>query len=183
MPDSELEKSAVIPARSVDDGMPPRRRVVTRMFYRLGGDTLKVFVESRAPELMVETYDADQDLAARMGADEPVDLVVWRQRPGESDVLSDVRTVLGPTRRAPVLLMVDHYDAALVSRAMAHGIAGLVSTHMSADTVLCVLRLILASGTYFPCEPAWLAPMPVAEAAAMAPNLQRGAYGRQHTLA
>jgi len=176
MSDSELEKSTMISTRPIDDGMPPRRRVVTRMFYRLGGDTLKVFVESRAPELIVEPFDTDQDLAVRIGTAEPVDLIVWRQRPGESDILSDVRAVLGPARRAPVLLMVDAYDAALVSRAMAHGIAGLVSTHMSADTILCVLRLILANGTYFPCEPAWLAPMPVPEAAA-APSLQRGAYG------
>lgn len=178
MPDSEFERSPMTSTHplSLDDGAPPRRRVVTRMFYRLGGDTLKVFVESRAPELIVEPFDTDHDLAARMAAEEPVDLIVWRQRPGESDVLSDVRTLLGANRRAPVLLMVDHYDAALVSRAMAHGIAGLVSTHMSADTVLCVLRLILANGTYFPCEPAWLAPMPAPEAAA-APTLQRGAYG------
>lgn len=177
MSDSELEKQTVILSRPADDGMPPRRRVVTRMFYRLGGDTLKVFVESRAPELIVEPFDTDQDLASRMSADEAIDLIVWRQRPGESDVLSDVRAVLGPSRRAPVLLMVDAYDAALVSRAMAHGIAGLVSTHMSADTILCVLRLILANGTYFPCEPAWLAPMPLPDAAAVAPTLQRGAYG------
>ncbi len=176
MPDSELEKATMVLPRLVDDGMPPRRRVVTRMFYRLGGDTLKVFVESRAPELIVEPFDTDADLAARIATAEPIDLIVWRQRPGESDILSDVRTVLGPARRAPVLLMVDSYDAALVSRAMAHGIAGLVSTHMSADTILCVLRLILANGTYFPCEPAWLAPMPAAEAA-VAPTLQRGAYG------
>jgi two-component system, NarL family, nitrate/nitrite response regulator NarL len=176
MSDSELEKLTVLSGRPMDDGMPPRRRVVTRMFYRLGGDTLKVFVESRAPELIVEPFDTDRDLAGRMGTAEAIDLIVWRQRPGESDVLSDVRTVLGPSRRAPVLLMVDSYDAALVSRAMAHGIAGLVSTHMSADTILCVLRLILANGTYFPCEPAWFAPMPAPEVAA-APNLQRGAYG------
>lgn len=179
MPDTEFERPPMTSTHSVsiDDGALPRRRVVTRMFYRLGGDTLKVFVESRAPELIVEPFDTDHDLAARMATEEPVDLIVWRQRPGESDVLSDVRTLLGPARRAPVLLMVDYYDAALVSRAMAHGIAGLVSTHMSADTVLCVLRLILANGTYFPCEPAWLAPMPAPEMAAAAPTLQRGAYG------
>ena len=171
MSDAELDK------RSLDDGGVPRRRVVTRMFYRLGGDTLKAFVESRAPELIVEPYDTDQELATRMNAGEPIDLIVWRQRQGESDVLSDVRRLLGTTPRAPVLLMVDHYDAALVSRAMAHGITGLVSTHMSADTALCVLRLILAGGTYFPCEPAWFAPAPAPEIAAAAPNLQRGAYG------
>ncbi len=178
MSDAELEKPIVSAGRSFDDAAIPRRRVVTRMFYRLGGDTLKAFIESRAPELLVEPFDTDQDLATRMTAGDPIDLIVWRQRIGENDVLSDVRRLLGTTPRAPVLLMVDHYDAALVSRAMAHGITGLVSTHMSADTVLCVLRLILAGGTYFPCEPAWLAPAPAAaDVAVPAPNLQRGAYG------
>lgn len=174
MSDADLDKTVV--PRSFDDGAIPRRRVVTRLFYRLGADTLKVFVESRAPELIVEAFDTDQELAARMSAADPIDLIVWRQRPGETDVLSDVRRLLGATPRAPILLMVDHYDAALVSRAMAHEITGLVSTHMSADTVLCVLRLILAGGTYFPCEPAWLAPAPAGDLA-VAPSLQRGAYG------
>lgn len=177
MSDADLDKPMVAVPRTFDDGAAPRRRVITRMFYRLGGDTLKVFVESRAPELIVEPFDTDQELATRMNADEPIDLIVWRQRHGETDVLSDVRRLLGSAPRAPVLLMVDHYDAALVSRAMAHGITGLVSTHMSADTVLCVLRLVLAGGTYFPCEPAWLAPAPSAELGAAAPSLQRGAYG------
>lgn len=177
MPDSEFEKSTLTALRPFDDGAPLRRRVVTRMFYRLGGDTLKAFVEARAPELIVEAFDTDQEMAARMASSDPIDLIVWRQRPGESDILNDVRTVVGTSRHAPVLLMVDQYDAALVSRAMAHGIAGLVSTHMSADTALCVLRLILAGATYFPCEPAWFAPMPMPDPAAVAPTLQRGAYG------
>jgi DNA-binding NarL/FixJ family response regulator len=177
MPDSEFDKMTMTSLRPLDDGMPPRRCVVTRMFYRLGGDTLKAFVEARAPELIVESFDTDQELAARVASAEPIDLIVWRQRPGESDVLSDVRALMGPSRRAPILLMVDQYDAALVSRAMAHGISGLVSTHMSADTALCVLRLILAGATYFPCEPAWFAPMPMPDQAAVAPSLQRGAYG------
>ena len=175
MPDSEFDK-AMTSLRPLDDGSALRRRVVTRMAYRFGGDTLKAFVEARAPELIVESFDSDQDLTARMAAGEPIDLIVWRQRSGESDALSDVRAIVGSTRRTSILLMVDHYDAALVSRAMAHGIAGLVSAHMSADTMLCVLRLILAGGTYFPCEPAWFAPMPPPDAA-VAPNLQRGAYG------
>lgn len=175
MPDADLDK--LIAARSLDDGTVPRRHVVMRMFYKLGGETLKAFVEARAPELVVEAFDTDQELTTRMSAGEPIDLIVWRQRSGESDVLSDARRVLGTAFSAPILLMVDHYDAALVSRAMAHGITGLVSTQMSADTVLCVLRLILAGGTYFPCEPAWLAPAPAAELAPVAPTLQRGAYG------
>lgn len=175
MSDAELDK--LIAARSADDGAVPRRHVVTRMFFKLSGGTLKAFVEARAPELAVEVFDTDEDVVSRINAADPIDVIVWRQRPGESDVLSDARRVLGATPRAPVLLMVDHYDAALVSRAMAHGITGLVSTQMSADTVLCVLRLILAGGTYFPCEPAWFAPAPVAELAPVSPNLQRGAYG------
>ncbi len=180
MSGAEAERPMIAAGSYADDAAPVRRRIVTRMFYRLGGDTLKAFVEARAPELLVEPFDADQEFAARLGSTEPADLIVWRQRATEADAISDLRALLGSSFPAPVILMVNNYDAALVSRAMAHGIAGLVSTHMSADMVLCVLRLILAGGTYFPCEPAWFAaaaapPMPDLTAAQA--GLRRGAYG------
>jgi DNA-binding NarL/FixJ family response regulator len=152
------------------------RRVLVRLMFRLGSDTLKAFVESRAPELIVEPFEADDDIVARLQAPEPVDLVIWRQRPSEVDPMADVRNMFGATPPA-IVLMVDQYDAGLVSRAMAHGFAGLISTHMSGDLMLCVLRLILAGGTYFPCEPAWLAPTALAQPETPAPGPRRGTYG------
>lgn len=169
MSDADPDKSAAGTAPIPDDASAPRRRIVTRPFSRLGGDTLKAFVEARAPELIVERFDADSDLAGRLASSEPVDLILWRQRATETDAIADLRAILDPSYRIPVMLMVNSYDAGLVSRAMAHGIAGLVSAHMSADMVLCVLRLILAGGTYFPCEPAWFAPAAVGGGAAPAP--------------
>lgn len=157
----------------------PLRRVVLRQTFRLGSDTLKVFVESRAPEILVEVYEADEDIAARIHAPEPIDVVIWRQRPADIDPIADMRGVFGASPSAAIVLMVDHYDAGLVSRAMAHGFVGLISTSMSADLMLCVLRLILAGGTYFPCEPAWFAPaaaIPLAETPSVA-GARRGSYG------
>src|SRR5277367_6177103 len=81
----EPEKSGSLAGRLVDDGLPGRRRIITRMFHRLGGDTLKAFVESRAPELIVEPFESDAELAIRMASSEPLDLVVWRQRATETD--------------------------------------------------------------------------------------------------
>lgn len=163
-----------------DEALGLRRHVVTRMSYRLGGDTLKAFVEARAAELVVEPFDSDQELSARLAASTPVDMIIWRQQPTDSDAIADVRALLGSAaRRPPILLIVDRYDAAYVSRAMAHGITGLVSGHMSADMVLCILRLIMAGGTYFPCEPTWFAPaaaMAAPEPAVVTAGLQRG-YG------
>lgn len=179
MSDSEAIKTVSFSTGQDDDGALPRRRVLTRMFQRLGSEALKAFVESRAPELAVEAFGSDQELTARIAEDGPVDLVVWRQLPTDSDAIAGVKAAVGPNYRGPILLIVERYDAAMVSRAMAHGITGLVSGHMSADMVLCVLRLILAGGTYFPCEPAWIAPMGAAqtyEPAAAAAGLQRG-YG------
>jgi DNA-binding NarL/FixJ family response regulator len=156
----------------------PLRRVLVRLMFRLGSDTLKAFVESRAPELIVEPFDADDDIVARLQAPEPVDLVIWRQRPSEMDPMANVRSIFGAASPPAIVLMVDQYDAGLVSRAMAHGFTGLISTHMSGDLMLCVLRLILAGGTYFPCEPAWLAPTALAQPeTAAAPGLRRGTYG------
>lgn len=155
-----------------------QRRVVLRLTFRLGSDTLKVFVESRAPELIVEPFESDEDLAARLKAPEAADVLIWRQRPDEIDPIAGIRSTLGGRPATAIVLMVDHYDAALVSRAMAHGFAGLISTHMSADLMLCVLRLVLAGGTYFPCEPTWFAPAaPKPADTALVPGTRRGAYG------
>lgn len=159
--------------------LPPRRRVLVRSSMRLGGDTFKAFVETRAPELRVESYESDTEIAARLQAGEPADLIVWRQKPEEIDPIADVRTSLGDLPKTPIVLVVQRYDAALVSRAMAQGIAGLVASTMSADLVLCVLRLMLVGGTYFPCEATWLtpaAPVPATEQAVPASAL-RGAFG------
>lgn len=158
------------------------RRVLLRLDFRLGSDTLKAFIEARAPEIVIEPFEAGEDIAARRQAGERFDLVIWRQRAGEIDPVADVRNLLGPGNGVSVILMVDRYDAGLVSRAMAHGFAGLISTQMSGDLMLCVLRLILAGGTYFPCEPAWFAPAPApalpAEAATVATAAaRRGTFG------
>jgi len=113
-------------------------------------------------------------------ASEPADLIVWRQKPEETDPVADVRAALGGApRTTPIVLVVQRYDAALVSRAMAQGIAGLVANTMSADLVLCVLRLTLVGGTYFPCEAQWLMPaVPAILPEVAAPALAlRGAFG------
>jgi DNA-binding NarL/FixJ family response regulator len=164
---------------AVDAGRATRqRRVLVRLTFRLGSDTLKAFVESRAPEMLVELFESDEDIGARLQGPDPIDLVIWRQRSSEVDPIADARSAFGANPGAPIVLMADHYDAALVSRAMAHGFAGLISTHMSGDLVLCVLRLILAGGTYFPCEPAWFAPaaLPLGEAP-LAAGARRSTYG------
>lgn len=159
------------------EALPPRRRIVVRSTVRLGSDTLKAFIEARAAELMVESCAADSEFLPRLQSSEPIDLIVWRAREESSDPLEELLTILGTPGKVPVVMMVDRYDAALVSRAMAQGIAGLVARSMSADMVLCVLRLILAGGTYFPCEATWFAPAPVPEALPAAPLLHRGALG------
>lgn len=156
--------------------LPPRRRVVIRSAVRLGSDTLKAFIEARAPELAVETCVADSEFLPRLRNGEPIDLLVWRAPEDAVDPLDDLRTILSPSTKLPVVMMVDRYDAALVSRAMALGVTGLVARSMSADMVLCVLRLVLAGGTYFPCEATWFAPAPAPERPAV-PNLQRSALG------
>lgn len=159
--------------------LPPRRRVLVRAAPGLGGDTFKAFVESRAPELAVDSYDSDREITLRLQAGAPVDLLVWRQKPGDEDPLSDIRAAFGGAPRVPVMLIVGRYDAALVSRAMAHGVAGLVASSMSADMVLCVLRLMLVGGTYFPCEPTWLLPAaaPVPAETARPEAALRGTFG------
>lgn len=155
------------------------RRVLLRLTFRLGSDTLKVFIESRAPEIIIESFESDEDIVARLRAPEPANVVIWRQRPSEVDPISDIRGALGANPTTSIVLMVDHYDAALVSRAMAHGYSGLISTHMSGDLMLCVLRLILAGGTYFPCEPAWFAPAPAftLPETPLGAATRRGSYG------
>jgi DNA-binding NarL/FixJ family response regulator len=159
------------------DALPPRRRVVLRSTARLGSDTLKAFIEARAPELAVETCTADGEFLPRLQGGEAIDLIVWRSREDAADPMEELRSVFGMSTRTPIVMMVDHYDAALVSRAMAHGVTGLVARSMSADMVLCVLRLILAGGTYFPCEPTWFAPAAAAPEISASPQLQRGALG------
>jgi two-component system nitrate/nitrite response regulator NarL len=169
-------------ARLRTDAVPPEsRRILIRMFDRLGGDALKAFIESRAADLALDLCESDEALRDRVAAAAP-QLVVWCPQASEPDPFAGLLSVFGTTRLTPIVLMVERYDATLVARALAHGIAGLVTRQMSADMVLCVLRLILAGGTYFPCDPAWFAPAiaPSAEAsAALAPaaGLRRGAYG------
>jgi DNA-binding NarL/FixJ family response regulator len=125
--------------------------------------------------------DSDTVLRERIAAGGS-QLVIWCQQPTEADPFQSILAVLGAARHTPIVLMVERYDAALVARALAHGITGLVTRQMSADMVLCVLRLVLTGGTYFPCDPAWFAPAmaPATElnpALAPAPGLRRGAYG------
>jgi len=156
--------------------LPPRRRVILRSTARLGSDTLKAFIEARAPELAVETCTADAEFLPRLQSGGAIDLIVWRSREDVADPMEELRSVFGVSTSTPIVMMVDRYDAALVSRAMAHGVTGLVARSMSADMVLCVLRLILAGGTYFPCEPTWFAPASAPEISA-SPHLQRGALG------
>lgn len=158
------------------EALPPRRRVVIRSTVRLGSETLKAFIEARAPELAVETCVADSEFQSRLQNGEPIDLMVWRASETTADPLSEFRAVFGVSPKVPVLIMVDRYDAAMVSRAMACGVTGLVARSMSADMALCVIRLALAGGTYFPCEATWFAPAAVPEIAAP-PPLQRGALG------
>jgi len=166
-----------LPDAAESERMPVVRRVLVRVTFRLGTDTLKAFVEARAPEIAIELFASDDEIATRLQADDPVDLIIWRQRPSEIDPIADARRVFGASPRAAVVLLVDHYDAGLVSRAMAHGFAGLVATSMTGDLMLCVLRLILAGGTYFPCEPAWFAPpAPLAEPGPAA-DARRNALG------
>lgn len=158
------------------EALPPRRRVVIRSTVRLGSDTLKAFIEARAPELAVEACTADSEFLARLRSAEPIDLLVWRAREDAADPLEEPRSVLGASTNLPVVMTVNRYDAALVSRAMALGISGLVAHSMSADMVLCVLRLVLAGGTYFPCEATWFAPAPTPELPSQ-PALERSALG------
>jgi two-component system, NarL family, nitrate/nitrite response regulator NarL len=158
------------------EALPPRRRVVLRSTVRLGSDTLKAFIEARAPELAVETCAADSEFLPRLQSGEPIDLIVWRASEDTVDPVEELRSAFGLSTKTPIVMMVDRYDAALVSRAMARGVTGLVARNMSADMVLCVLRLVLAGGTYFPCEPTWFAPATAPEIAAP-PTLQRGALG------
>ncbi len=158
------------------DPLPPRRRLVIRSTARPDTDTLKAFIETRAPELAVEATPAGDDFQHRLLGGDPVDLIVWCVSDDNSDPLDEFRTVFGVSAKIPVVMLVDRYDAALVSRAMAQGITGLVARSMSADMVLCVLRLVLAGGTYFPCEPAWFAPATAPEITAPQ-GLRRGALG------
>src|SRR5258708_25074825 len=79
MPGVHSEKTASLASRQADDSGLLRHRIVTRMFYRLGGDTLKAFVEARAPELTVEPFESDADLRARVANGGALDLVLWRQ--------------------------------------------------------------------------------------------------------
>jgi len=147
-----------------------RRRVLVRGALRLGDDTFKAFIETRAPELSVDVHEADIDVAARLQSAEPVDLVIWRQKPDDIDPIVDMRNAFGGSPKVPVMLIVRRYDAALVSRAMAQGVAGLVANTMSADMVLCVLRLMLVGGTYFPCEATWLVSAAATPVSAPAPE-------------
>ena len=157
------------------DPLPPRRRVVIRSAIRAGNDALKTFIDARAPELAIDSCQSGDDLLRRLRAGEPVDLIVWRADDEAIDPLADLRPIFGGCT-APIILMVDRYDAGLVSRAMAQGLTGLVAQTMSGDMVLCVIRLALAGGTYFPCEPAWFAPT-VAPEIAPPQGLRRGALG------
>ncbi len=158
------------------DPLPPRRRLVIRSTPRSDTDTLKAFSEARAPELAVESTPTGDDFLRRLRGGEPVDLIVWRAVDEAGDPLEELRAAVGTSATTPIVLVVDRYDAALVSRAMARGVAGRVAHSMSADMVLCVLRLVLAGGTYFPCEPAWFAPATAPEIAAPQ-GLRRGALG------
>jgi two-component system nitrate/nitrite response regulator NarL len=158
-------------------------RIVARTLDKARSDVLKAFLESRAPELTLELIENDDDLRRSLATGTTPALVLWCQQPSEIDAISSMLAAFAKGRRPPVALMVDRYDASLVSRALAHGIAGLVTQQMSADMLLCVLRLLLTGGTYFPCEPAWFAPAPAplaasAEMPALAQaGLRRGAYG------
>src|SRR3954463_15215138 len=118
---------------AASDDAAPLRRIVGRIYDRLGGDALTAFIRSRAPELSLELLASDDALPSRLSGADPPTLLIWSQQAGETDPISQAVTALGTARRLPVILMVDRYDAALVSRAMAHGIAGLVSRQMSAD--------------------------------------------------
>lgn len=156
--------------------LPPRRRILLRTMSSSGSDTLREFLETRAPELAVEPCSTHDDFLRRLRSGERADLIVWRTGDKSGDPLEDLRSVIGASAATPVVVVVEGYDAGLVSRAMAQGINGLVARSMSPDMALCVLRLVLAGGTYFPCEPAWLAPAATPEIAAPQ-GLHRGALG------
>lgn len=156
--------------------LPPRRRIVIRPMPSSANDTLRDFLETRAPELAIEPCATHDDFVRRLRNSERADLIVWRTGDESVDPLEDLRSVIGASVEVPVVVVVERYDAGLVSRAMAQGINGLVARNMSPDMTLCVLSLVLAGGTYFPCEPAWLAPAAVPEIAAPQ-GLRRGALG------
>jgi DNA-binding NarL/FixJ family response regulator len=158
------------------DPLPPRRRVAIRPTALPGQDALRDFLEARGPELAIEPCSTHDEFLRCLRSGEPIDAVVWRTGDETGDPLEDLRNVAGASLTTPVIMVVGRYDAGLVSRAMARGITGLVGRSMSPDMVLCVLRLVLAGGTYFPCEPAWLAPAVVPEITAPQ-GLRRGALG------
>src|SRR5258708_36808257 len=118
-------RAVSLASREADDSGLLRHRIVTRMFYRLGGDTLKAFVEARAPELTVEPFESDADLGARVANGGAVDLVIWRQQATDTDAIAGVKATLGATNRGPALLIVDRYHAPLGGRAVAHRLARL----------------------------------------------------------
>src|SRR4051794_18658858 len=79
----------------------PEQRILIRMLDRLGGDSLKAFVESRAGDLAIDLCDSDDALRKRLAVGEPR-LVIWCQQTVEADPFAGIISVFGSARRTPV---------------------------------------------------------------------------------
>src|SRR5258708_37358088 len=99
-------RAVSLASREADDSGLLRHRIVTRMFYRLGGDTLKAFVEARAPELTVEPFESDADLGARVANGGARGLGVWRPPATHTHANAGVQATRRATDRGPGLLSV-----------------------------------------------------------------------------
>jgi DNA-binding NarL/FixJ family response regulator len=155
----EKMNDAALDAASLEAQAPAPRPALLLRMPRFVGDALAAFIRSRLPGAAVDIVDpADDERALTTDAD----LLVWRRVTDEADPLASLAELAARGRR--VALIVDTYDAALVSRALAARLRAVVPARLPAEALFWALRLVIEGGTYFPCEAAWLLPTATAPA-------------------
>src|SRR5215813_9625091 len=79
-----------------------------------------------------------------------ISLVVLWLNNNDMDFETAFEAALEAAPKRPIAILSDFADAALVSRALTHGVRGYLSSSMSLAEIACAIRFVLEGGTFVP---------------------------------
>src|SRR5262249_5619805 len=101
------------------------------------------------PGINVRQVERSEDLV-ELGDCCSISLVVLWISDTSMDFETAFEAALEAAATRPIAILSDSADSALVSRALAHGVRGYLSSSMSLAELACAIRLVAEGGTYIP---------------------------------
>src|ERR1700748_2777891 len=116
---------------------------------RLTRDCIGPQLSAHLPGTNVRLLERPEDLI-ELGDWCSISLVVLWLNNGDMNFETAFEAALEAAPKRPIAILSDFADAALVSRALTHGVRGYFSSRMSLAELTCAVRFVAAGGTFVP---------------------------------